>query len=71
MTNEIRTIKTSELSCHLSSKPYDVYVEALRRKTSLHENPLAWTAKRLPKTNQEFDILTKVIRAYYAADPAR
>ena len=62
---DIKEINSDRLIFSLSRRPYEVYVEALRRDTRLMENKSAWTAKRIARTEREITILKKVIRAYY------
>ncbi len=62
----IREIEIDRLIFEISTRPYDAYVEALRRKTFILESKSMWIPKRVAMSERKLDTLTKVVRAYYA-----
>ena len=63
----IRQVETQWLDLELISRPYEAYVEAMRRQTEILEDRRRWTSRReVAKADRECDRLLKVIRSYYA-----
>lgn len=63
---EVREIASSYLALRLSEAPYDIYVEAMRRQTSLIERAAKAPKARQAKLFAEYDQCTNAVRAYYA-----